>query len=85
MAADEHDDRSRRDETRSFVDIDFRVRLVPGSPVIDVSAKVNSMAFGQRIRVLFPGLAIAVAVLGLNLIGDGLRDVLDPRLRRLAP
>jgi peptide/nickel transport system permease protein len=27
------------------------------------------------------GLAIFVTVLGLNLIGDGLRDVLDPRLR----
>jgi peptide/nickel transport system permease protein len=30
---------------------------------------------------LFPGLAIAVTVLGLNLLGDGLRDALDPRLR----
>jgi peptide/nickel transport system permease protein len=30
---------------------------------------------------LFPGLAIACAVLGLNLMGDGLRDVIDPRLR----
>jgi peptide/nickel transport system permease protein len=28
----------------------------------------------------FPGLAIAFAVLGLNLMGDGLRDVIDPRL-----
>jgi peptide/nickel transport system permease protein len=27
-----------------------------------------------------PGAAIAIAVLGLNLVGDGLRDVLDPRL-----
>jgi len=31
---------------------------------------------------LFPGFAIVVTVLGLNLLGDGLRDVLDPRLRR---
>jgi peptide/nickel transport system permease protein len=31
---------------------------------------------------IFPGLAIAVAVLGLNLLGDGLRDVLDPKLTR---
>ena len=30
---------------------------------------------------IFPGVAIAVAVLGLNLAGDGLRDILDPRLR----
>jgi peptide/nickel transport system permease protein len=28
---------------------------------------------------LFPGAAIALAVLGLNLLGDGLRDVLDPK------
>lgn len=32
---------------------------------------------------IFPGLAITAAVLGLNLLGDGLRDLLDPRLRRL--
>lgn len=32
---------------------------------------------------LFPGLAITVLVLGLNLLGDGLRDRLDPRLRGL--
>ncbi len=31
-----------------------------------------------------PGLAIAVAVLGVNLLGDGLRDLLDPRLRSAA-
>ena len=31
---------------------------------------------------LFPGLAILLTVLGLNLMGDGLRDLLDPRLRR---
>jgi peptide/nickel transport system permease protein len=30
---------------------------------------------------VWPGLAIALAVLGLNLLGDGLRDLLDPRLR----
>ncbi len=33
-------------------------------------------------QAIFPGLAIVVTVLGLNLLGDGLRDVLDPRLRR---
>ena len=30
---------------------------------------------------IFPGLAIAVAVFGFNLFGDGVRDALDPRLR----
>jgi peptide/nickel transport system permease protein len=33
---------------------------------------------------LFPGMAILLTVLGLNLLGDGLRDRLDPRLRRQA-
>jgi peptide/nickel transport system permease protein len=32
---------------------------------------------------IFPGLAIVFTVLGLNLLGDGLRDILDPRLRRM--
>jgi peptide/nickel transport system permease protein len=31
----------------------------------------------------YPGLAITLAVLGFNLLGDGLRDALDPRTRRL--
>jgi len=30
----------------------------------------------------FPGIAIAIVVLGFNLLGDGIRDMLDPRLRR---
>ena len=30
---------------------------------------------------VFPGLAIMLAVLAFNLLGDGLRDALDPRLR----
>lgn len=33
--------------------------------------------------VAWPGLAIALAVLGFNLLGDGLRDLLDPRLREV--
>ena len=32
--------------------------------------------------VTFPGLAIMLTIFALNLFGDGLRDVLDPRLRR---
>ena len=32
--------------------------------------------------LLFPGLAILVTVLGFNLLGEGLRDMLNPRLRR---
>jgi len=32
--------------------------------------------------VFFPGLAIVVVVMGLNLLGDGIRETLDPRVRR---
>jgi peptide/nickel transport system permease protein len=32
---------------------------------------------------VFPGLAIMVTTLSINLIGDGLRDMLDPRMARL--
>ena len=34
---------------------------------------------------LAPGLAIFLVVMGFNLLGDGLRDVLDPRIRRANP
>jgi peptide/nickel transport system permease protein len=38
--------------------------------------------FGSRPSLaLFPGLAIALSVLGFNLLGDGLRDAIDPKLR----
>ncbi len=39
------------------------------------------LASGSWWAVLFPGLAIMLSVLGFNLLGDGLRDALDPRLR----
>ncbi|MGB8288942.1 MAG: dipeptide ABC transporter permease DppC, partial [Rhizobium ruizarguesonis] len=32
--------------------------------------------------VTFPGLAILITVLAINLMGDGLRDALDPKLKR---
>jgi ABC-type dipeptide/oligopeptide/nickel transport system permease subunit len=35
--------------------------------------------------VLFPGLAITITVLAFNLLGDGIRDILDPRLRGAMP
>jgi peptide/nickel transport system permease protein len=31
--------------------------------------------------VIYPGVAISLAVFGANLLGDALRDMLDPRLR----
>jgi ABC-type dipeptide/oligopeptide/nickel transport system permease subunit len=39
------------------------------------------LASGAWWAVLFPGVAIMLSVLGFNLLGDGLRDALDPKLR----
>ena len=33
-------------------------------------------------RLIFPGVILTVVVLTLNLVGDGLRDALDPRLKK---
>ncbi len=59
--------------------------LEPGTPSwgIDMSGQNLSFArLGYWHLVVFPGLAISLVVLGANLLGDSLRDVLDPRLRR---
>ncbi len=45
-------------------------------------SEAQTMMFQAPLLSVFPGLAIALAVLGLNLMGDGLRDLLDPRLAR---
>jgi peptide/nickel transport system permease protein len=45
-------------------------------------AEAQTLLFQAPLLAVFPGLAIALAVLGLNLAGDGLRDLLDPRLTR---
>jgi peptide/nickel transport system permease protein len=42
----------------------------------------QTLLFQSPMLAVYPGAAIAVAVLGLNLFGDGLRDLLDPRLAR---
>jgi len=42
----------------------------------------QSLLFQAPSLAVYPGVAIAIAVLGLNLLGDGLRDLLDPRLAR---
>ncbi|GGP06705.1 ABC transporter permease [Nonomuraea glycinis] len=43
----------------------------------------QELLFSTPRLALWPGLAIALAVLGFNLLGDGLRDYLDPKLRRI--
>jgi peptide/nickel transport system permease protein len=45
---------------------------------------VSAAEYAQKAPwlVIFPGLAISLAVFGFNLLGDALRDILDPKLRR---
>ncbi|MEM7644252.1 MAG: ABC transporter permease [Pseudomonadota bacterium] len=46
-------------------------------------ADAQTMIYTEPQLAILPGLAIVLAVLGLNLLGDGLRDRLDPKLRRV--
>ena len=61
--------------------------LGAGTPP-DIPSWGNIMADGRRYIsqamwvVIFPGIFLTVTVLGINLAGDGLRDVLDPKLKR---
>ena len=45
-------------------------------------AEAQTMIYIAPHLAIFPGLAIVFTVLGLNLMGDGLRDIFDPKLRR---
>jgi peptide/nickel transport system permease protein len=47
-----------------------------------ISEGMNNLLGGQWWVTVFPGLAIFVSVLGFNLLADGLRDIMDPRMRR---
>jgi ABC-type dipeptide/oligopeptide/nickel transport system permease subunit len=54
----------------------------PGEPSWGADLSANLSYGAQYIwLVLYPGLAISIVVLAFNLLGDTLRDVLDPRLR----
>ncbi len=48
-----------------------------GRDAATARARISTSSRGCPI---FPGLAIMVVVLGFNFLGDGLRDILDPRL-----
>lgn len=47
-----------------------------------ISEGMNNLLGGQWWVTVFPGLAVFVSVLGFNLLADGLRDIMDPRMRR---
>jgi peptide/nickel transport system permease protein len=42
----------------------------------------QAFVYGSPLLIVWPGLAIAWTVLGFNLLGDGLRDLLDPKLEK---
>lgn len=59
--------------------------LGPAPPSPEWGAIIDSgrtLIRQQPMVIIAPGTAIAVTVLGFNLLGDGLRDTLDPRLKR---
>ena len=45
-------------------------------------SEAANLLFQMPMLGVYPGVAISLSVLGLNLLGDGLRDLLDPRLAR---
>lgn len=57
--------------------------VAPGTPSWgqDLSGRNRQFMFDAPWVVLAPGVAISLTVLGFNLYGDALRDILDPRLR----
>ncbi|MDE1947803.1 MAG: ABC transporter permease [Burkholderiales bacterium] len=76
------------------LDVGFAVLTVASLGFVGIGVRPPTPEWGQMLSsargylpdywwtAIFPGAAIFVAVLGFNLLGDGLRDVLDPRSRR---
>jgi peptide/nickel transport system permease protein len=61
------------------------VGLGPKPPTAEWGAMIaadRNLIFSAPHLVFFPGIAITLTVLSFNLLGDGLRDALDPRLNR---
>jgi len=44
--------------------------------------EAQTQMFQAPLLAVYPGVAIVLSVLGLNLLGDGLRDLMDPKLAR---
>jgi peptide/nickel transport system permease protein len=76
------------------LDMGFAILTVASLGFIGIGVKPPTPEWGSLLSVarsympdfwwtaIFPGLAIFLAVFGFNLLGDGLRDVFDPRSRR---
>ncbi|MHA6511653.1 ABC transporter permease [Tessaracoccus sp. Z1128] len=77
------------------VSIGIAILAEAGLSYLGLGSGPDSPTWGRMLReaqghifsdpqlALWPGLAIAVATMGFNLLGDGLRDLLDPRLREI--
>jgi peptide/nickel transport system permease protein len=63
----------------SFLGLGVRVPKPEWGVMINMG--LQYIVSGQWWITFFPGTAIALTVMGFNLIGDGLQDVLDPRRR----
>jgi peptide/nickel transport system permease protein len=76
------------------LDMGFAILTVASLGFVGIGVKPPTPEWGSLLSLargylpdywwtaIFPGLAIFLAVFGFNLLGDGLRDVLDPRARR---
>ena len=75
-------------------DMGYTILLAASLGFLGIGVKIPTPEWGTMINdgrdvfldawwvSVFPGLAIVVAVLAFNLLGDGLRDIFDPRARR---
>ncbi len=68
----------------SFIGLSFATPQTAewGRMVSDGQSQFGASSFAVWWPVFYPGMCIFLFVLGFNMLGDGLRDVLDPRLRR---
>ncbi len=63
----------------SFLGIGIQVPMASWGTLVNDAIPT---LFTQPYQMLFPALAISITMFALNFIGDGLRDALDPRLKK---
>jgi oligopeptide transport system permease protein len=63
----------------SFIGIGIKPPMTSWGQLANIGARVMRIAPYQ---LLIPGIFISLTMLALNILGDGLRDCLDPRLRK---
>lgn len=64
-----------------FIGINTGLNYIPEIGYL-ISIGQNYLAFGEWWPIVIPGIFLLIFTLAVNVFGDGLRDVLDPRLRR---